>query len=366
VASSELISTISTTDLVPLLDSDQNLYMIDVREPDEVADWQIPGVHNVPLALLESSIDEFPRDGHLVVICAAGTRAQQGAQILASHGISSSVLVGGMRAWASTYDVVTGGYGGATVVQVRRRGKGCLSYVIGAGETAVVIDPSLEVDQYVRIATEHHWTITHVLDTHLHADHISGARSLVARTGAALWLNPADPFSFAFEPLVDGRAIELTPGIELTVASVSVPGHTEGSTMYQLGEYAIFTGDTLFLESVGRPDLAEQAESFAHNLFHSLHERVLPLSDDITVFPAHYGAGVEVHSDEFVARPLGELRHSLPALALGEDDFVRWAIENVKDRPPNYQSIVLVNAGRKELSGEDTELELGPNRCAVA
>jgi glyoxylase-like metal-dependent hydrolase (beta-lactamase superfamily II) len=136
--------------------------------------------------------------------------------------------------------------------------------------------------------------------------------------------------------------------------------------MYQLGEYAIFTGDTLFLESVGRPDLAEQAESFAHNLFHSLHERVLPLSDDITVFPAHYGAGVEVHSDEFVARPLGELRHSLPALALGEDDFVRWAIENVKDRPPNYQSIVLVNAGRKELSGEDTELELGPNRCAVA
>jgi glyoxylase-like metal-dependent hydrolase (beta-lactamase superfamily II) len=323
-------------------------------------------VHNMPLGQLEDRRSEVPGDAHLVVICAKGARARQGAEILAGHGVASSVLEGGMASWASTYDSVSGNFADATVVQVRRRGKGCLSYVIGAGTTCVVIDPSLDLDQYVGVATEHHWTITHVLDTHLHADHLSGARGLVARTGAALWLNSADPFSFAFEPLVDGRAIELTPGTQLTVASVSVPGHTEGSTMYQLGDYAIFTGDTLFLESVGRPDLAEQAESFAHSLFRSLHERVLPLSDDLAVFPAHYGAGVEVHSNEFVARPLGELRHALPALALGEDDFVRWALANVKDRPPNYQSIVLVNAGRKELSSEDTELELGPNRCAVA
>jgi glyoxylase-like metal-dependent hydrolase (beta-lactamase superfamily II) len=121
----------------------------------------------------------------------------------------------------------------------------------------------------------------------------------------------------------------------------------------------------LFLESVGRPDLADQAESFAHNLYWSLHERVLPLADGIMVFPAHYGAGVVVRSDEFVAKPLGELRHVLPALTLDEDEFVRWAIAHVKDRPPNYQSIVLINAGMT-ASGDDGELELGPNRCAIA
>ena len=340
--------------------------MLDVRDVDEVADWQIPGVHNIPLDNLEKRVDEVPRDERLVVICAKGTRARQGAEILARHGIASDVLEGGMGAWASTYDLVEGEFGGATVVQLRRRGKGCLSYVIGAGTNCVVIDPSLELEQYLSVAEDHRWSITHVLDTHLHADHLSGARNLVSATGAQLWLNPSDDFTFAFEPLGDGRSISLAPGVELTVSAVSVPGHTEGSTMYQLGHAAVFTGDTVFLESVGRPDLADQAEAFAHSLYRSVHERVLPLGDEMMVFPAHYGAVVEVRAHEFVARPLGELRVTLPALALSESEFVAWALANVKDRPPNYQHIVLINAGRETVSDESEQLELGPNRCAVA
>jgi glyoxylase-like metal-dependent hydrolase (beta-lactamase superfamily II)/rhodanese-related sulfurtransferase len=366
VARSALISSISTYELLPLLDSADRPYMLDVREIDEVADWQIPGVHNIPLASLEKRVDEVPRDEHLVVICAKGTRALEGAEILAHHDIASEVLEGGMGAWASTYDKVEGIFGGATVVQLRRRGKGCLSYVIGAGTSCVVIDPSVELEQYRSVANQHGWTITHVLDTHLHADHISGARDLVAVTGAKLLLNPSDDFTFEFEPLSDGRSVELAPGVALTVSAVSVPGHTEGSTMYQLGRAAVFTGDTVFLESVGRPDLAEQAEPYAHSLYGSLHERVLPLGDDIMVFPAHYGAVVPVKANEFVARALGELRVTLPALALSEGEFVAWALANVKDRPPNYQHIVLINAGRESANDESVLLELGPNRCAVA
>jgi glyoxylase-like metal-dependent hydrolase (beta-lactamase superfamily II) len=271
-----------------------------------------------------------------------------------------------MATWASSYDQVSGEFAGATVVQLRRRGKGCLSYVVGAGSRAVVIDPSRELAQYEAVASAHGWTITHVLDTHLHADHLSGARELAAATGAALWLNPADPFHFDFEPLRDGKAIELAPGVDLTVSSVSVPGHTEGSTMYQLAEHAIFTGDTLFLESVGRPDLADEAEGYARHLYHSLHERVLPLPDEITVFPAHFGQGVEVHAGEFLARPLGTLRGTLPALNLSESDFVQWAVANVKDRPGNYRQIVQINAGSVPLDAEASALEMGPNRCAIA
>jgi glyoxylase-like metal-dependent hydrolase (beta-lactamase superfamily II) len=362
---STTISTITGDELVKRLDH-SDLFLLDVREPDEVAEWQIPGVHNIPLGSLTDCLDEVPRDKDVVVICAKGTRAQQGAEILLSHGVASRVLKGGMGVWSSTYDKVSGEFAGATVGQLRRRGKGCLSYVVGAGERAVVIDPSRDISKYREIAKERGWTITHVLDTHLHADHLSGARELAAACNASLWLNPADPFRFDFEPLVDGKSIELAPGVDLVVSSVSVPGHTEGSTMYQLGQHAIFTGDTLFLESVGRPDLADEAEGYAHHLFHSLHERVLPLSDDIMVFPAHYGADVAVKSDQFVSRRLGELRDSLAPLALNEDEFVRWAIANVKDRPGNYRRIVGINAGQIELDVDAADLEVGPNRCAIA
>jgi glyoxylase-like metal-dependent hydrolase (beta-lactamase superfamily II)/rhodanese-related sulfurtransferase len=356
----------STDELLPLLDSDPQLFLLDVREPDEVFDWHIRGAYNIPLDELDARVREVPIEDRIVVICAKGQRAQKGAEILASHDVASSVLEGGMMSWTSTYDQVTGLFGGARVVQIRRRGKGCLSYVVGAGQNCLVIDPSLDLDQYLDAAKKYGWTITHVLDTHLHADHISGARALVAATGANLMLSPNDPFSFDFEPLTDGLAIELTPGVHLSVSAVSVPGHTEGSTMYQLGDAAIFTGDTLFLESVGRPDLAEQAEPFAHHLYRSLHERVLTQSDETMVFPAHFGAGVEVHAGEFVSRQLGSLRKTLEVLNLSESAFVAWAIANVKDRPPNYQRIVRINSGQELVSAEAAEIELGPNRCAVA
>jgi glyoxylase-like metal-dependent hydrolase (beta-lactamase superfamily II) len=362
---STTIPTISGDELVSRFDN-PDLFLLDVREPDEVAEWQIPGINNIPLGSLSSRFGEVPTGGDIVVICAKGARAQQGAEFLATQGIPSRVLEGGMAAWGSTYDHVTADFAGATVVQVRRRGKGCLSYVVGAGHSAVVIDPSRDLSHYLDVASQYGWTITHVLDTHLHADHLSGARELAAAARAELWLNPADPFTFDFEPLVDGKSIELAPGVDLLVSSVSVPGHTEGSTMYQLGDQAIFTGDTLFLESVGRPDLADEAEGYAHHLFHSLHDRVLPLSDEIMVFPAHFGVGVEVRTGHFVARRLGELRDSLAPLAFSEDDFVRWAIANVKDRPGNYRQIVGINAGQAELDVNAAELELGPNRCAIA
>lgn len=359
------IETLSGDELVARLD-DPELFLLDVREPDEVAEWQIPGAVNVPLGSLEARLDEVPEDREVVVVCAAGARATKAAELLAEHGRASRVLEGGMGAWALTYDEVEGDFEGATVVQVRRRGKGCLSYVVGAGERAVVIDPSLEVERYLEVARRHGWRVTHVLDTHLHADHISGARRLAQAAGAALWLNPADPFTYDFEPIADGKSIELSPGINLVVSSVSVPGHTEGSTMYQLGSSAVFTGDTLFLESVGRPDLADEAVAYAHHLYHSLHERVLPLGDDVAVFPAHYGPGVEVHAGQFVARPLGTLRQSLPALALDEDAFVEWAVANVKDRPGNYRRIVAINAGAEPIDDDSASLEAGPNRCAIA
>lgn len=357
----------SASEFLSLLGSPAAPFLLDVREPDEFADWAIPGAINIPLGQLAERTDEIPNDRDIVVICAKGSRAQTGAATLLDKGFRASVLNGGMSSWAVTYDTVTAPLGGATVVQVRRRGKGCLSYVVAAGEHCVVIDPSTDTQMYLDIANDLGVTVTHILDTHLHADHVSGGRLMRDRTGATLLLNPSDPFHYDYTPLNDQMAIALDETIHLRVEALRAPGHTEGSTIYRLGDAAIFTGDTLFLESVGRPDLADQAEPFARALYRTLHERILPLSDDILVLPAHWGDAVTVTYGELVARRLGELRPVLPALAFDEESFVAWAVKSVKDRPPNYLEIVRYNAGDSVVTLEEIhEMELGPNRCAIA
>lgn len=128
----------------------------------------------------------------------------------------------------------------------------------------------------------------------------------------------------------------------------------------------MLTGDTLFVEGVGRPDLAERAEEFARNLHRSLREKVLTLDDDTLVLPGHYGDTVPVHPDAPVAATLGELRRTLAPLKMDEHEFVDWATSRTTERPPNYVEIVNANMGRPQLPVELLRrLEAGPNRCSA-
>lgn len=357
---------IDVAELAGRLGTDDEPFVLDVREPDEVAEWAISGAVNVPLRGLADRVEEFPRDREVVVVCGSGNRSAVASDFLAGCGLHVANLRGGMAAWGKVYDWVVVEDGAVRVVQVRRRGKGCLSYVIGAGDGAFVVDPSIDIDVYREIAEEHGWRIARVFDTHLHADHLSGARALAARTGASLHLNPHDTFDFAFEPLRDGDRFSLTADVELSVAALRTPGHTEGSTIYFIGDKIALTGDTLFVDGVGRPDLAERADEFAHNLYRSLQDRVLTLPDDALVLPGHYGDSVRVHPDEPVGASLGELRTTLAPLGVDEDSFVAWAISRTTERPPNYVEIIKANMGRSDLASPLLEqLEFGPNRCSA-
>jgi len=361
------VRTISADQLLTKLDDAEVVFVLDVREPDEFEAWRIPTAVNIPLGALPSRVGEVPRDREVVTVCAVGERAATATEVLAVLGVAAEVLDGGMSAWSNVFDDVERTLDGATVVQVRRRGKGCLSYVVGAQGSAVVIDPAADVDQYLALTAARGWTITHVFDTHLHADHVSGARALAEAAGAELVLNPADHFGFPHVAAEDGMAVPVADGVAITVSVLTTPGHTSGSTTLVLGDAAIFTGDTLFLESVGRPDLADQAAAYAHALYRSLHDKVLCLPDAAMVLPAHVGQGVEVRGDELVAAPLGVLRDRLWQLSADEDDFVRWAVASVSARPPNYATIVATNkTGRAVSDQERSALEAGPNRCAVA
>ncbi len=358
---------ISASDVAARLGTDDEPFILDVRNPDEVAAWAIPGAVNIPLRDLSARASEIPRDQELVVVCASGGRSSQATDALSRAGFDAHNLTGGMAAWGTVYDTAELTAGRATIVQVRRRGKGCLSYVIGSGDEAFVVDPSLDLDQYLAVAAAQGWRITKVFDTHLHADHLSGARALAAATGASVHLNPADTFDFDYTPLTDGDRHHLPGRVELSVAAMHTPGHTMGSTIYFVGRHAVLTGDTLFVDSVGRPDLADLADEFAHNLYHSLQERVLTLPDDTYVLPGHYGEGVPVHPHRPVGAPLAQLRATLQPLQLDEDDFVAWATQRTVPRPPNYVEIVKANMGRPDTPPDLlARLELGPNRCSAS
>ncbi len=342
-------------------------FVVDVREPGEFAAWSIPSAVNIPLRELAAHTSEVPDDREVVSVCASGSRSSVAAELLSRTGRRVANLVGGMAAWGMVYDAVTLELESVRVVQVRRRGKGCLSYLVGSGAQAFVVDPSADIGVYVRLADEHGWRISRVFDTHLHADHLSGARALGEATGASLHLNPADTFDFSYLPVKDGDRFDLPGGATLHVSALHAPGHTRGSTVYVVDDQVLLSGDTLFVESVGRPDLADRAEEFAHHLYRSLHDKVLALPGETLVLPAHYGDEVVVRPDRPVGATLSELRQALAPLSYDEDTFVSWTIAHSVARPANYVDIVEANMGRSSRPlGALRDLEIGPNRCAVS
>lgn len=336
--------------------------VVDVREPDEVAVWSIAGSVNIPLGALEARMDELG-DRPVVTVCASGGRSAKAADLLAAAGHIVSDLRGGMRAWASMSDEAAATVGDFEVVQLRRLGRGCLSYVIGRGSQAIVVDPAYDVEPYEIVAAAHGWQVVAVCDTHVHADHVSGARRLAARTGAHLRLAAADGYEFDFEPLDDGEPLVVGDAV---VAALSVPGHTEGSTAFALGSAGVLTGDILFVDGVGRPDLADHAEDFARQLHASLQGRLLRMPAHALVLPAHMRPGTAVRPGRLLSGTIGDIRRRLDVLDLDDADFVAWAAGRTTPRPPNHETIVAVNQGRLSLTdAEVADLELGPNRCAA-
>ena len=353
---------VDVNEFVAKMAKGETLALVDVREPDEFADWAIPGAINIPLGDIERRMSDIP-EGELIVVCAKGGRAAQAAEVLAGHGLSPVVLDDGMASWARAFDSASQTFQSAEVVQLRRRGKGCLSYLVGSDDECVVIDPPMDVSRVLDLAQQHTWRITAVVDTHLHADHVSGASLLASLTGADHLVNRADGGARGTASLEDGQEIRFGSSM---LRVMFTPGHTRGSTTYVLDNEALFTGDVLMIESVGRPDLADQAEAFAHELYASL-QKLMAFGDDAVVLPAHYGPSVAAPFGDMIETTIGTLRATQPALAQEEAPFVAWATEAATLRPPSYQQIVALNMADSEPSPEEAaELEIGPNRCAVS
>ena len=231
---------------------------------------------------------------------------------------------------------------------------GCAAYLFGCGslgKCAVVDAHEEDIDAYSQFAAAKNMRITHVIDTHIHADHRSGGLALAAKTGAKYCLHENAEVRFPFEPLRHGQTIELGNTV---VQIIHTPGHTPESicllvTDLKRGDrpWFVLTGDTLFVGAVGRPDLPGRARENAAELYASIHDRLLTLPGDLEVYPAHFsgslcGAGMSGKPSSTIAFE----KQWNPMLALNRAAFVE-ALADVPAKPAAMEQILLLNQGRK-------------------
>ncbi len=354
------------------LDAHEPVTVVDIRTDDDYAQWAIPGSLRVnayealrngqPGALADLAL---PSDRPVITVCNAGKVSQTAADVLATRGFDARSLAGGMKAWSLAWNTadVRVADPSVQVIQVRRTGKGCLSYIVGSESEAAVIDSSVAPDVYLAIAQRQGWSIQHVIDTHIHADHLSRAGELARQAGAALRLPPQNRVKFVFTPIADGERIRFG---QATLRALSTPGHTQESTSYVLNEAAVFTGDTLFTNGVGRPDLhanLDAARQRARMLFASL-TRLQQLPSDVLVLPAHTSEPIAFDGRAVAAR-LEDVATWLAGWVVSESAFVERITSNLPPTPPNFVRIVELNEAGEFPTGDPTDLEAGANRCAV-
>jgi len=342
--------------------------LLDVRNNQVFFDWNIFASRNLPIMQLLKT-EDFHEDFHnqeVVVICTRGQDSLMGARYLQNLGINARSLQGGLLEWNNVFDTTNlVNESDLKLLQIRRVAKGCLSYFLHSNGEAIVIDPAQNISPYMRIAEENDVSITQVIDSHLHADHVSGARALANETGAEVYLNPQDPYKFEFNTIEENFKFSLNNKELLKV--ISTPGHTPGSTSFVLKNLGILTGDTLFVDGIGRPDLLNQTASFAKDLYNSLTKKVANLPDSMFYAPAHHGKFELNHFKKPIASDIGTFKKD-SLFQKDEESFVNYAVERSQQtkEPPSYRTIREVNMGSLALSNQEiNELEIGPNRCAI-
>lgn len=372
-----MVNTLEPKELNQLIVEKAPLFLFDIRSTTDFNSWKIEGENieylNVPFAEFRDGVQpivgKIPADKPVVIVCNKGRTAITAAEMLGQMGLEVKVLTGGMTGWSEyLYTVKVYEDADMAVHQFIRVGKGCLSYMVISGQNALVVDPSRFVEQYVDFAKAKEVTITHIVDSHLHADHLSGGRLLAEQTGANYYLMKSEGAVFDFEALENYDKIEFA-NVSLEVLAVKTPGHTPGSVSFFVNNKLLFSGDTIFVTGLGRPDLGGKAREWAADLYDTIYSKVSQFADDVLVLPGHYASFREEMNDQgYIGNTLDNIRKMNDIMA-GKtvEEFVdHVAASATTDTPPNYEDIIAINRGVQEAAIErKQELEIGPNRCAV-
>ena len=378
------VESVTPDTLKTRIDEGESVTILDTRMSSDYDEWRIEGENvesiNIPyFHFLDDELDEdvvadVPDNRDVTVVCAKGGASEYVAGTLVERGYDVDHLEDGMNGWARIYETVevTAYDGAGTLLQYQRPSSGCLGYLVYDDGEAAVIDPLRAfTERYLDDADNLGVDLQYALDTHIHADHISGVRALddegVEGVIPAAAVDREVTYADELTTAADGDEFQVG---DATIETVATPGHTTGMTSYLVDDSLLATGDGLFVESVARPDLEEGDEGApdaARLLYDSLQERVLTLPDDTLVGGAHFSDAAVPADDGTYTAPIGQLVETMDALTMDKDEFVETVLADMPPRPANYEEIIATNLGQHTADDEEAfTLELGPNNCAAS
>ena len=378
------VESVTPDTLKTRIDEGESVTILDTRMSSDYDEWRIEGENvesiNIPyFHFLDDELDEdvvadVPDNRDVTVVCAKGGASEYVAGTLVERGYDVDHLEDGMNGWARIYETVevTAYDGAGTLLQYQRPSSGCLGYLVYDDGEAAVIDPLRAfTERYLDDADNLGVDLQYALDTHIHADHISGVRALddegVDGVIPAAAVDREVTYADELTTAADGDEFQVG---DATIEAIYTPGHTTGMTSYLVDDSLLATGDGLFVESVARPDLEEGDEGApdaARLLYDSLQERVLTLPDDTLVGGAHFSDAAVPADDGTYTAPIGQLVETMDALTMDKDEFVETVLADMPPRPANYEEIIATNLGQHTADDEEAfTLELGPNNCAAS
>lgn len=375
------LESFSAGDLFGWLVDKEDFLLLDVRNDVEFGRFKVEGPYpfdmvNVPymefIEMEDESVAKVPRGKKVRVVCAKEGSSKYVGEILVNHGFSDVAhLKVGIKAWGNLLAPILVAEGkDYSLYQFRRPGKASLSYGLTSGNEMMVFDPAKNAQFYIDFAKSKGCTITKTFETHRQADYISGSDALRQNVGAEI-VAPDSDFTgakFPYTPAADGTCQLFSNGGP-EVEIIHTPGHTPGSTCYRIDGKYLITGDTVFIQSIGRPDLGGMAKEWSTLLYNTMTQILLKLDADTVILPGHYMDWEEADENLIFAASMEQIKKDNGHIYAidNEDDFFSFIEANMRPQPEEYAKIREINAGLLSVSEDEQEImDIGKNECAAS
>jgi len=368
-------------DLFEWLTSKEDFLLLDVRNDEEFGRFKVEGPYptdmiNVPyMEFIEheaESVEKVPKGKKIKIVCAKEGSAKFVGEILENHGYEDiAYLTHGIVSWGNLLAPIRVNDGDDyELFQFRRPGKASCSYGLVFKKEMMLFDPAKNISAYRKFAEDRGCAIVHTFETHRQADYISGSQPLSRATGAQIIAPEPDFYEarFPYTPVTDGDVHTFADGGP-EVKVLHTPGHTPGSTCYLIDGTYLITGDTVFIYSIGRPDLGGMAEAWSKMLFQTMTDILNPMPESTQVLPGHYMDWKEANKDLIFMSLMGEVKQINKEIygITDEAAFYEFIKSNLRKQPEEYAKIREINAGLVEVDAEQQDvLDLGKNECAAS